>query len=84
MEPRFLPMANRWILYFRREGQWTGSLVICVDGSRQPTDGHFSKPVKLKISSVADDFAPFLARRSKKKKRCTSPAIALAKTGWVV
>ncbi len=28
--------------------------------SKQP-DGHFSKPVKLKISSPADDFAPFLA-----------------------
>jgi len=28
--------------------------------SRQP-DGHFSRPLKLKISSVADDFAPFLA-----------------------
>jgi OmpA-OmpF porin, OOP family len=28
--------------------------------TRQP-DGHFSRPVKLKISSVADDFAPFIA-----------------------
>ncbi len=28
--------------------------------SKQP-DGHFSKPAKLKISSPADDFAPFLA-----------------------
>ncbi|MBS1681203.1 MAG: OmpA family protein [Bacteroidetes bacterium] len=28
--------------------------------SKQP-DGHFSKPVKLKVSSVADDFAPFIA-----------------------
>jgi OmpA-OmpF porin, OOP family len=29
--------------------------------SSQQADGHFSKPVKLKISSVADDYAPFLA-----------------------
>jgi OOP family OmpA-OmpF porin len=28
--------------------------------TRQP-DGHFSRPVKLKISSVADDFAPFIS-----------------------
>ncbi len=28
--------------------------------TRQP-DGHFSRPVKLKITSVADDFAPFIA-----------------------
>ena len=28
--------------------------------SKQP-DGHYSKPVKLKISSIADDYAPFLA-----------------------
>ena len=28
--------------------------------TRQP-DGHFSRPAKLKISSVADDFAPFIA-----------------------
>jgi OmpA-OmpF porin, OOP family len=29
--------------------------------SSQQPDGRFSKPVKLKISSVADDYAPFLA-----------------------
>ena len=28
--------------------------------TRQP-DGHFSRPVKMKITSVADDFAPFIA-----------------------
>ncbi len=28
--------------------------------SKQP-DGHYSRPVKLKISSIADDYAPFLA-----------------------
>ncbi|MBI1768851.1 MAG: OmpA family protein [Bacteroidetes bacterium] len=28
--------------------------------SRQP-DGHFSKPVKMKISSMGDDFSPFIA-----------------------
>lgn len=32
--------------------------------SRQP-DGHFSKPVKMKISSVADDFSPFIATDQK-------------------
>ncbi|NOS56120.1 MAG: OmpA family protein [Cyclobacteriaceae bacterium] len=29
--------------------------------SSQQPDGHFSKPVKLKISSIADDYAPFLS-----------------------
>jgi outer membrane protein OmpA-like peptidoglycan-associated protein len=29
--------------------------------SSQQADGHFSKPVKLKISSIADDYAPFLS-----------------------
>lgn len=32
--------------------------------SRQP-DGHFSKPAKMKISSVADDFSPFIATDQK-------------------
>lgn len=32
--------------------------------SKQP-DGHFSKPVKMKISSVADDFSPFIASDQK-------------------
>lgn len=32
--------------------------------SKQP-DGHFSKPVKMKISSVADDFSPFIAADQK-------------------
>jgi outer membrane protein OmpA-like peptidoglycan-associated protein len=32
--------------------------------SKQP-DGHFSKPVKMKISSVADDFSPFITTDQK-------------------
>jgi OmpA-OmpF porin, OOP family len=46
------------IMYFaEKEKEKFSDLYL---SSQQP-DGHFSKPVKLKISSVADDYAPFLA-----------------------
>ncbi len=50
--------GKQMILYFsERANDKFSDLYL---SSRQP-DGHFSKPVKLKISTVADDFAPFLA-----------------------
>jgi outer membrane protein OmpA-like peptidoglycan-associated protein len=50
--------GKQMILYFaEHEGEKFSDLYL---SSKQP-DGHFSKPVKLKLSSVADDFAPFLA-----------------------
>ncbi|MBS1505629.1 MAG: OmpA family protein [Bacteroidetes bacterium] len=50
--------GRQMILYFaEKEGDKFSDLYL---STKQP-DGHFSKPVKLKISSIADDFAPFLA-----------------------
>ncbi|GHN01008.1 hypothetical protein WSM22_24970 [Cytophagales bacterium WSM2-2] len=50
--------GKQMIIYFsEKAGDKFSDLYL---SSKQP-DGHFSKPVKLKISSVADDFAPFLA-----------------------
>jgi len=50
--------GKQMVLYFsERAGDKFSDLYL---SSQQP-DGHFSKPVKLKISSVADDFAPFIA-----------------------
>ncbi len=50
--------GKQMILYFSEKIKDQSSDLYL--SSRQP-DGHFSKPAKLKISSVADDFAPFLA-----------------------
>ena len=50
--------GRQMILYFsEKAGDKFSDLYL---SSQQP-DGHFSKPVKLKLSSIADDFAPFLA-----------------------
>lgn len=50
--------GKQMILYFsERANDKFSDLYV---SSQQP-DGHFSKPLKLKISSVADDFAPFLS-----------------------
>lgn len=50
--------GKQMILYFaEKEKEKFSDLYL---SSKQP-DGHFSKPVKLKISSVADDYAPFIA-----------------------
>lgn len=50
--------ARNIILYFSEKPNDNFSDLYL--SSRQP-DGHYSKPVKLKISSPADDFAPFIA-----------------------
>jgi OOP family OmpA-OmpF porin len=50
--------GKQMILYFaEKEKEKFSDLYL---SSKQP-DGHFSKPVKLKISSIADDYAPFIA-----------------------
>ncbi|HCW07948.1 MAG TPA: hypothetical protein DGG95_11365 [Cytophagales bacterium] len=50
--------GKQMIIYFsERPNDKDSDLYL---SSQQP-DGHFSKPVKLKISSVADDFSPFIA-----------------------
>ena len=50
--------GKQMIIYFsEKERDKFSDLYL---SSQQP-DGHFSKPVKLKISSIADDYAPFLA-----------------------
>ncbi len=50
--------GKQMILYFsERPNDKFSDLYL---STRQP-DSHFSKPLKLKISSVADDFAPFLS-----------------------
>ncbi|MFN7600292.1 MAG: OmpA family protein [Bacteroidota bacterium] len=50
--------GKQMILYFaEKEKEKFSDLYL---SSQQP-DGHFSKPVKLKISSIADDYAPFIA-----------------------
>ncbi|HLZ16988.1 MAG TPA: hypothetical protein VKQ08_08105, partial [Cyclobacteriaceae bacterium] len=50
--------GKQMILYFsERPNDKFSDLYL---STRQP-DGHFSRPLKLKISSVADDFAPFIA-----------------------
>jgi outer membrane protein OmpA-like peptidoglycan-associated protein len=50
--------ARNIILYFSEKPNDNFSDLYL--SSKQP-DGHYSKPVKLKISSPADDFAPFIA-----------------------
>ena len=50
--------GKQMILYFaEKEKEKFSDLYL---SSMQP-DGHFSKPSKLKISSIADDYAPFIA-----------------------
>lgn len=50
--------GKQMILYFaEKEKEKFSDLYL---SSQQP-DGHFSKPAKLKISSIADDYAPFIA-----------------------
>jgi OmpA-OmpF porin, OOP family len=50
--------GKQMILYFaEKEKEKFSDLYL---SSKQP-DGHFSKPAKLKISSIADDYAPFIA-----------------------
>ena len=50
--------ARQVIMYFaEKEKDKFSDLYL---SSQQP-DGHYSRPIKLKISSVADDYAPFLA-----------------------
>ena len=50
--------GKQMIIYFaEKEKDKFSDLYL---SSKQP-DGHFSMPVKLKISNVADDFSPFIA-----------------------
>ncbi|HTH55960.1 MAG TPA: OmpA family protein [Cyclobacteriaceae bacterium] len=54
--------GRQMIIYFsEKAGDKFSDLYL---SSKQP-DGHFSKPVKMKISSVADDFSPFIAADQK-------------------
>ncbi len=50
--------ARQIIMYFSEKPRDKDSDLYL--STKQP-DGHYSKPVKLKLSSIADDFAPFLA-----------------------
>lgn len=50
--------ARQIIMYFSERPKDKDSDLYL--STKQP-DGHYSKPVKLKLSSIADDFAPFLA-----------------------